>query len=83
MRGTMEPITVDHIYRELDNDYIALDWLGRTLREVLEIHTNHGDCRHPEPNEHIRCKAANTCDECGYAWPCRTVEAILKMKESA
>lgn len=54
-----------------------------TLRELLEIHHNHGNCTHPEPNEHIPCKAANTCDECQYTWPCRTVEMIKKMQEDA
>lgn len=79
----MEPIDVKKVFRELDNDSLALSWLHNTLQEVLEIHTNHGDCRHPEPNEHIVCKAAHTCDECQYPWPCRTVKIILKMKELA
>jgi len=53
----------------------------KLLRELLEIHNNHGDCRHPAPNEDKMCKAAFTCDECQYSWPCRTVELILKMGE--
>lgn len=76
-------MTLDEVYKSLDYNDIALGSFGWALREILEIHTNHGDCRHPEPNEHIRCKAANTCDECQYPWPCRTVEAILNMEDLA
>ena len=77
----MEPVTVEKVLRELDYHHIALGDFGWALREILQMHTNHGDCRHPEPNEHIVCKAANRCDECQTLWPCRTVEAILKKKE--
>ena len=77
----MEPVTVDDVLRELDRYDPYLADFGWALREILEMHTNHGDCRHPEPNEHIVCKAANRCNECQTLWPCRTIQAILKKKE--
>lgn len=79
----MELMTLDEVHKELDYYDIPLSYFGWALREILEIHKNHGDCRHPAPNEDIKCKAAHTCDECQYLWPCRTVETILKMKNLA